>query len=168
MEKIDSVPAIQLAGLCPEKTVWRFLSDMARSGPDGPLDPNCVRMDQSGHFRQDGRGKDPRFLPPDSGDGSVWSIGAVAYFLVMGAPVFGGYGHELQKACTAIPAIPPRRCSRDLDVLIRRCLDFDSGKRPSLKEIAEEASRDRSFTRARKNMFGHTVVDDSFWKEEMA
>lgn len=167
MEKIDTVLAAQLAGLCPEKTVWRFLADMAGSGPDGPLDPDCIRMDMSGHFRPDGRGKDPRFLPPASGEGSVWSIGAVAYFLVMGTPVFGGRGHDLQKASTTIPSIPPRRCSRELDGLIRRCLAFDPDKRPLLEEIAETAARERTFKRARKSLFGHTVADHSFWKEEM-
>ena len=167
MEKIDSVLAAQLAGLCPEKTVWRFLTDMAKNGPDGPLDPDCVRMDRSGHFRSDGKGKDPRFLPPPSGDGSVWSIGAVAYYLVMGIPVFEGCGHDLQNASTLVPSIPPRRCSRELDGLIRKCLDYDPCKRPLLKEIGDLASRERSFKKARKNLFGHTVADHSFWKEEM-
>ena len=167
MERIDTVTAGQLAGLCPERAVWRFLADMVKGGPLAPLDPDCVRMDPSGHFCQEGKGKDPRFLAPASGDGSVWSLGAVAYYLVMGTPVFGGRGHDLQKAGTVIPAIPPHRCSRELDGLIRRCLDYDPGKRPSLEEIAGTASRERTFTKARTSTFGHSVTDHSFWKEDM-
>lgn len=167
MEKIDTVVAAQLAGLCPEQLVWRFLADLAQSGSGVPVDPDCIRMDLSGHFRPDGKGKDPRFLPPVSDGGNVWTLGAVAYYLVMGTPVFGGRGHELQKASTLIPFIPPRRCSRELDGLIRQCLAYEPEKRPSLKEIAETASRERTFRKARKRMFGHPVTNDSFWKEEM-
>ena len=36
-----------------------------------------------------------------------------------------------------------------------------------LKEIAETASRERTFKKARKSTFGHTVANRSFWKEEM-
>ena len=168
MEKIENVSVVHLAGFCPEQAVWRFLADMAGHGSLGPLDPDCVRMDLSGAFIQVGRGKDPRFLEPVSDDGNVWSLGAVAFYLVMGMPVFGGHGHDLQMPSTVIPSIPPCRCSRELDSLIRRCLDYDARKRPSLKEIAEEASRGRTFKKARKSMFGHTVTDHSFWKEEMA
>jgi serine/threonine protein kinase len=167
MERIDTVTAGQLAGLCPERAVWRFFADMVKGGAPAPLDPDCVRMDPSGHFRQEGKGKDPRFLAPSSSDGAIWSLGAIAYYLLMGTPVFGGRGHDLQKASTVIPSIPPRRCSRELDGLIRRCLEYDLGKRPSLEEIAEAASRERTFRKARKSMFGHTVSDHSFWKEEM-
>lgn len=167
MEKIDTVLVAQLAGLCPEKTVWRFLADLAKSSPEGLLDPDCIRMDTSGHFCTEGKGKDPRFLPPAPGEGSVWCIGAVAYYLVMGTPVFGGRGHDLQNASTLVPSIPPRRSSRELDGLIRRCLDYSPEKRPSWTEIAELASRERTFRKARKNLFGHTVADHSFWKEEM-
>ena len=168
MEKIDTVVIAQLAGLCPEHLVWRFLADMAGSGATAPSDPECIRMDLSGHFRPDGKGKDPRFLPAVFDSGNVWSLGAVAYYLVMGMPVFGGRGHDLQKSSTPVPFIPPRRCSRELDGLIRRCLDYHPEKRPSLHEIAETASRERTFRKARKSMFGHTVTDHSFWKEEMA
>ena len=167
MEKIDTVVISQLAGLCPERLVWRFLADMASSGSGAPLDPDCIRMDLSGHFRPAGKGKDPRFLPAVSDSGNVWSLGAVAYYLVMGMPVFGGRGRDLQKVSTLVPFIPPRRCSRELDGLIRRCLDYQPEKRPSLHEIAEMASRERTFKKARKSMFGHKVSDESFWKEEM-
>lgn len=167
MEKIDTVAVAQLAGLCPEPIVWRFLADLAKSGAESPLDPDCIRMDLSGHFRPDGKGRDPRFLPPVSDNGNVWSLGAIAYYLVMGMPVFGGRGHDLQKASTLVPNIPPRRCSRELDGLVRRCLDFNPDKRPTLHEIAETASRERTFKKARKSAFGHTVANRSFWKEEM-
>ena len=87
----------------------------------------------------------------------------------MGVPVFGGMPRTLQTATTPVPAIPPRKCSRELAALLAAMLDFDPAKRPALAALTKELDRLSSVASPRllKGEIHPEMADESFWKEEM-
>lgn len=87
----------------------------------------------------------PRYMSPEAimtGDSidtrsDLYSLGAVAYFLLTGQPVFPGkdVGSILKAHVTAIPIRPSVRLGapidRDLEDIIMRCLEKSRDRRPS-------------------------------------
>lgn len=161
MEKSNSLPVSAWSGFVAEPMARQLLAAVAGAQPARPVDPGCVRRDVTGQFVVAGKAADARFLPPEGDKGEpsvVWSLGATVYSLVMGRP--------LSADLSCIPALPPRKGSRALDALLRRCLDPDPAQRPTLAQVAEEAARDAA-PRRLKGEFVPEMADTSFWKEEM-
>jgi serine/threonine-protein kinase len=94
----------------------------------------------------------PHYLAPETirsqgGDAraDLYSVGAVAYFLLTGEPVFEGRtlveicGHHLHSA----PVLPSQRLGRpvppDLERWVLSCLEKDPARRPRTAEAAAEA-----------------------------
>ena len=103
----------------------------------------------------------------------VWTIGALAFYTILGVEVFEGKGGESQTSKTEIPRISSAHASQTLGSLIYRCLNYSPADRPSLDEICESA---KTYL-ANPSCPGKKVVGQSgkrylkslvkFWPEEM-
>ena len=161
MEKSNALPISAWSGYVAEPMARQLLAAVAGAHPARPVDPECIRRDAAGQFLVTGKASDARFLPQEGDKGEpavVWSLGATVYSLVMGLP--------LSADLSCIPALPPRKGSRALDALLRRCLDPDPAQRPTLAQVAEDATRDAA-PRRLKGEFVPEMADNSFWKEDM-
>ena len=154
-----------IAGYATEKTVWQMIRSLADDGSSKALgklshDDIVVR----GNIFEtiiDGEGANKHpgimatecncvFAAPETFSGkasgvetasNVWSIGAVAFYAIMGTDIFEGKGGKTQMADTAIPIISSSHASLSLSDLIRRCLSFLPADRPTLGEIRQQAAR---------------------------
>ena len=171
MESKGTIAVGAWNGFAGERLVRDMLLFLCDRQPSAPVTPAMVERTQDGAFQLGKKQEDSAFLPPEGDKGPqsvVWSIGAVAYYLMMGVPVFGGMAGTLQTPSTPVPAIPPRKCSRELASLLSRMLAFNPQDRPDLAAIAAEAaSVQETPRRMLKGEFHPELADDSFWKEEM-
>ncbi len=160
MRNLETIPASSLAGYCPESLVWSFLDQMTASLPDAVLLPSCLFLDAAGQFHCKNEKSKEQSLADN-----IQALGASAYYLIMGIPALNS---AIQTASSPIPSIPPRRCSRELDTLIRHCLAFCPEDRPALQEIRAVVEREKG--KERRALKGNLQEDSfsfSFWKEEM-
>ena len=193
-----------IQGYCTERTVWKFLHDVA-SGLElvhsagmvhSDINPSNVIMDKSDFIISDFDGchylgeasddlekdEDSRYCnaPEWTYDRSrvcigsdIWSLGASAYLLLMGKPVFSGERGGRQNENTEIPS-QLSGFSKKISLLLRRCLDFNPDKRPSAEEIKEEAAGVLEVRLERKlkkaelaQEFKYTESSADFWPEDM-
>lgn len=70
----------------------------------------------------------------------VWTIGATAFHALMGVEVFAGSGIGAQNRETPVPSIGEAHCSRQLGILIHRCLAYCADERPSPQELIAAAT----------------------------
>ena len=160
MRNLDTIPASFLAGYCPEPLVWSFLDQMTASAPSPILQPSCLFLDTAGRFHYKGEKSKEQSMAE-----GIRALGESAYYLIMGIPALNSH---VQTASSPIPSIPPRRSSRELDTLIRRCLAFCPEDRPALQEIRAVVEREKG--KERRALKGNLQEDScsfSFWKEEM-
>lgn len=68
----------------------------------------------------------------------IWSLGASIYELAMGELPFSGFGGAMQRNGAAMPSLD-RGFSSVLNEIMQRCLNPDSGKRPSAVELSKWA-----------------------------
>lgn len=171
MDNKANIPVAAWSGFAGEKLVRDMLSFLCERQPAAPVTPVMVERTPEGAFQLGKKQEDGAYLPPEGDKGAssvVWSIGAVAYFLLMGVPVFGGMAGTLQTPSTPVPTIPPRKCSRELASLLSRMLAYKPQDRPDLAAVAAEAaSVTEAPRRLLKGEFHPDLADDSFWKEEM-
>ena len=172
MENKAAISVSAWSGYAGEKLVREMLSAICAAQPASVVTPEMVLRTAEGAFRLGKKTEDPAFLPPEGEAGEpsvVWSLGALSYYLFMGVPVFGGMPRTLQTATTPVPAIPPRKCSRELAALLAAMLDFDPAKRPALAALTKELDRLSSVASPRllKGEIHPEMADESFWKEEM-
>lgn len=193
-----------LQGYCTERMAWKFLHDVAsglelihgEGFVHSDINPSNIFMDKDnfviGDFDGchvmgnpvDGLEKDEKthyFNAPEwtydlSGvcpGSDIWSLGASVYFLLMGKPLFSGERGCRQNKNTEIPA---QLCgfSRDISLLLKRCLDFNPENRPSSENIRVEASimlkvpLEKQYKKMKldqKNEYKNTPED--FWPEDM-
>lgn len=163
-----------------EKTVWNLIGSVAeswlqRSGatvsPSGIVveDDRIVLTEAGGHA-------DPAFTAPEeTGDAArVWTLGALAFYALMGLPVFDGRGGRNQTPSTEVPRIGSAHCGRKLGDLVYRCLSYRPEDRPRMEEVLDmaRAAAEEKTVPARRltNRCGKAYASSlvSFWPEEMA
>ena len=76
---------------------------------------------------------EPGLIPPeeycnmnvehDKEKAAVWTIGALAFYAIMGVEIFDGMGGRNQTLSTKIPYIKSSHCSSVLSRTIHKCLD---------------------------------------------
>jgi serine/threonine protein kinase len=78
----------------------------------------------------------------------LYGVGAVAYFLLTGAPVFGGQsvvevcGHHLHTAPAPLSGVLSGTIGAELEAIVLACLAKDPARRPaSASELAEKLAR---------------------------
>ena len=169
-----------LAGYMTEKAVWNLMEHVAANWLQehwNVLSP-CnivVENDQFVLFVSTECCENSAFIAPEStGDAAmVWALGALAFYALMGLPVFDGNGAKNQTPLTEIPHIGSTHCSRKLSDLIYKCLAYSSEERPKMEEIlniARVAVEDQVLPIKRlANKIGKTYTSSlvSFWPEEM-
>ena len=69
----------------------------------------------------------------------IWSLGASAFFLVMGTPVFGGMGGKAQKKDSDVPLM--RKTLPELSECVKSCLAYCPEERPSAEDLAAIARK---------------------------
>lgn len=66
---------------------------------------------------------------------TVWSVGAIAYFIATGHIVFGGYGGSYQKEHPAVPLPVLPKEMQTLTPVLQRCLCYHAEERISMEEL---------------------------------
>ena len=178
-----------IAGYVTEKHVCQMIVCLARNWTQGQLkevSPADVLID--GHsFRvvkaTSGKNEASAFMPPesflnnspsqDAEAGEVWTLGALAYYSMLGLDVFEGKGGATQTEQTPIPLVSSRHCQSALGALVRRCLSYLPADRPTMNELCEVAQEllekpipsSRRLTTKGGRSYGASLL--SFWPEEM-
>lgn len=154
-----------IAGFATEKSVWkliRSLVDIGNNKPLGKLSHNDIFV--SGNtFETNTDGECMKRYAGDTLAGcrmvfaapetfrdnatnfdkasNVWSIGAIAFYAIMGTDIFEGKGGETQTADTAVPVISSSHASTSLSDLIRRSMSYLPADRPTLADIRQQADK---------------------------
>lgn len=189
---MDDIRLDDIGGLLTERSVWKMLGDLSRETLTASvMDARNVSIGKDGTFSlADGNkplGKasgdkpsDKAFLAPEAQGGEeneaarVWSLGALAFYALMGVNVFEGKGGESQTAATEVPRIGSVHAGYELDSLIYRSLSYDPSARPSMADIHDAAEKAlqqtpkprKKLTGSAGNSYRASLV--SFWPEEMA
>lgn len=166
-----------IAGEIDELTAWQILHDIASQAQSVkvPISPDHILIDGDGfHLSEWSESKDIRFVAPE-GYSSVWALGASVFYVFLGCHVFQGLGGKGQTSTAPIPTL--RRELPELSCMIARCLDFNPGNRPTLKEIAsiskENIARCKSFQsefpplKSIENCIISLDEIDRLWPDEM-
>lgn len=187
-----------IAGYATEKTVWRLIRSLVGYGNNKSLGRlshddiavrgNAFEMTTEGEYEKRYAHKSPAgchmaFAAPETfrvnasdfdKASNVWSIGAVAFYAIMGTDVFEGKGGETQTTVTPIPVISSTHASTSLSDLIRRSLSCLPTERPTLEEMRQQADKALAEPVApRRRLTNHSgksyaVSLIKFWPEEMA
>lgn len=191
-----------VAGFVEEGRIWQLLTHVAsalacihaQGYVHGDVSPSNILWTGSrfllsdfGACRQLAAGPAPaeaagssyKYQAPEAvgGDASaasdIWSLGACAFHLFMGSPVFNGYGGRAQLPQSPVPYM--RKDRRELSELVCRCLSYSPAQRPSAADIAELAEGQwESLSKARParpkkqlDASGRETAATDFWPEEM-
>jgi hypothetical protein len=138
----DNLYASAMKGFCSIRVCWQFLHDVSGAleqlhtskKAHGSVDLNHVRI-QGEHFELTDGTNDST---PES---DIWALAASAMELVLGSPIFNGEGEVSQSANTPIPSLP-HPSSENLNALLHKCLDNNTGNRPSASEIMGIAQKE--------------------------
>lgn len=125
-----------IAGRMCERSVWQLLDTLAAAGVCPS--PECITVEDDRYVLAPGSRTADAFRAPE-GDSPAWSFGAVAFYALMGVPVFEGTGGRGQSADTPVPSIGAAHCSAALSGLLRRALSYEPAQRPTVEEIAAAA-----------------------------
>lgn len=170
---MKAIPISEIAGYMTEKSVWRlmlFLSEKWQYSPAlfSKVDGNIIGV-------ADDEFVDITSATPCQVDEptAVWTLGAWAFYGLMGMPVLDGNGQKNQTATTEIPHINATHGSKTLDDIIHRSLSYDASKRPTMQDIhviAEQqlktkAQPKRRLANSKGKSYKKSLV--SFWPEEM-
>lgn len=178
-----------IAGYATERMVWQMLlslSEHFKAGHYAPVSPLDIILEGNkfgvkspkASTEQEARSfSAPESFHRGSEEASeascVWTLGALAFYLIMGISVFEGKGGETQEEDTEVPRISSVHASPSLGAMIGQCLSFLPSSRPSLEEIrhqAQAALRVEAVPRKRLLMQSGKSYKDSlvkFWPEEM-
>ncbi len=178
-----------LAGYVTERCVGQMLLCLAQHWKPGLLSgvaPTHVLVEEGGFVLEKAEGEKAEteaFLPPevwhshggtiDAESAEVWTLGALAFYALLGLNVFEGKGGRTQTAQTPIPLVGRQHCQLRLGELIRRCLSYVPAERPAMKDVVEVAQevvshptpRSKRLTNRVGRSYGASLV--SFWPEEM-
>lgn len=150
----EKIYTSELAGHCNASTAWQILKEVSESLIDKGLrsiNPCCIEISDDGRFLVTAEGSDfqDTFNAPENADGqlneagTVWSLGATVFYIVMGCQVMNGKGGKGQRENSRLPYM--RSEWPKLSELIQQCLNFKPNKRPSLQEIRDKASEQHKF-----------------------
>ena len=187
--KNKAITLEEIAGYATEKQVWQMMLNLSEScgtGVLGNVTHRDIVISGSEYLMQKiqnpAAGKKKAFAAPEtfktvgmsgSETSDIWTLGAVAFYMITGENVFEGKGGETQNANTQIPRISSTHASGELSSLIHRCLSFSPKERPSVAEIRQmahdalgrpEAPR-RKLTSLTGKGYSASLI--TFWPEEM-
>lgn len=181
-----------MAGYTTERSVWLLIANLSEGWKQGGL-AHVAAEDVllcGGRFRVEASAQKPtalsdpdeafcapeRFVQEGSGSSEaaeVWTLGALAFYMLMGIHIFEHTGGKTQTAGTPVPRIGSAHCGDALSDLIRQCLAFEPARRPSMEQLHTAAQRvlqqevkpsKRVVGRSGK-AYGASLV--TFWPEEM-
>ena len=170
---MKAITISEIAGYMTEKSVWRLILFLSKEWQKSPALSNKVDGNTIGVA-------DDEFVnlataTPCQADEptAVWTLGAWAFYGLMGVPVLDGNGQKNQTATTEIPHISDTHGSKTLDDIIHRSLSYDATKRPTMQDIhviAEQQLKTKVLPKRRlANSKGKSYKKSlvSFWPEEM-
>ena len=140
----------EIAGHSNEATTWLLLKEVSADLLEHrlcPIDPYRITIADEGHFsltRNDTAAHEG-FDAPEYAEGQptekevVWSLGATAFFIVMGRQVINGKGGKGQQEHSRLPYL--RSAWPELSELVQHCLRYDPMQRPSLQEVHDKAEQ---------------------------
>lgn len=136
-----------LSGHANEPTVWKLLKEVSEQAMEYKrfiINPFLVEIGEDGHFvLMPSEVQQPGFDAPEAvyaermEASAVWSLGATAFYAVMGVQVMNGKGGLGQTKTSRIPYL--RGEWPELSELIMQCLQFDPIKRNTLKSICDKS-----------------------------
>lgn len=178
-----------IGGYATEKMVWQMMLNLSQSCDNGHINgikPEQIIIDGNGFILKNAsetsleRVSD--FSAPETfgrkadisnEKSEVWTLGALAFFMITGTNVFDGKGGKTQQPETEIPRLSSAHANHELSDLVRRCLSFYSKDRPTKEEIRTFALIEigKPVT-PRKKITSHTGKKYTsslicFWPEEM-
>ena len=143
----EKLPISELAGHCNEATAWRILEEVSHQLMEGKqliVNPSIIDIREDGHFaleatQEQQSGFDPHDVNANSRTeaGTVWSIGATLFYIVMGRCVMNGKGGEGQSETSKLPYM--RSEWPEMSELVQQCLQFEPANRPTLQVIHDKA-----------------------------
>ena len=137
-----------IAGFCPEEAVWKMMVDVCGSllEEDGRmLTPDTIIVDGNAFIIKGVKGSEREtidiFAAPETEGAepgtaqTVWSVGAIAYFMATGHIVFGGYGGSYQKEHPAVPLPVLPKEMQTLTPVLQKCLCYHAEERIGMEEL---------------------------------
>lgn len=178
-----------IAGYSTERTVWQMILNLSAHGlidKISNITPHAVAIVGNDFLLKEisliEADSNRAFAAPEtfnkniesnSEASAIWTLGALAFYVITSTNVFEGKGGETQTELTEIPRISSVYASSDLSTLIQRCLCFSPQKRPTIKEIRQKAEAAlNKYVEPRKRLVSHTGKSYAaslvkFWPEEM-
>lgn len=109
----------------------------------------------------------------NTGKSGIWTLGALAFYVITGTDVFEAKGGETQTETTEVPRISSTYANMELSNLIRRSLNYLPQNRPTIEEIqtqarealAKPAQPRKRLTSSKGKSYPNSLV--KFWPEEM-
>lgn len=184
----------QIAGYTTPRTVWTLIANLTEGWKPGSLaniTPTDIAISDD-HFtvsavradlQSTRKGKPGAFSAPEAfakdtpsgaaGKADVWTLGALAFYAIMGMHVFEGKGGLTQTAATVVPRIGSQHCPQELSQLVHKCLSFDPASRPGMDSLnkaartalAEKPLPPKRLATATGSSYKTELV--KFWPEEM-
>lgn len=151
MSRMKEQPTIaDIAGHCNEPTAWRIIKQVSdallEQGPCAVAPCNVTINDDHFQLVSTDDNRCEGFEAPEciasqpTEAGSIWSLGATVFFVVMGRQVMNGEGGKRQKANSKLPYM--RSTWPTLSELVQHCLDFNPENRPTVKELNLKAQQE--------------------------
>lgn len=191
MSKANDITLRHIAGQTTERTVWQLLSVLTQGTSAQQIQsliPDSIRLSgdsfkfdsgqQKAHHKSEQQGaySAPETFTSatvDADAAAVWTLGALAFYALMGMDVLEGRGGVSQTAATDVPYISSSHASHQLGSIIHQCLAYDPSQRPSIATIHDMASTQlsspitpqRRLTTSSGKTYATSLV--KFWPEEM-
>lgn len=176
-----------IAGYATERTIWQLLLNLSEQYSNVNLNtvsPDAIIIEDNSFKIGSGRYSDAikSFCPPEffiaaadinSDTAAVWTIGALAFYAIMGVELFEGKGGVSQTEKTEIPRISTAHVSQVLGSLVFRCLSYTPSERPSIADIRQMAKKSvtesvlpgKKISNQSGNSYSRSLI--KFWPEEM-
>ncbi len=135
-----------VAGYSPEEAVWKMMADISvllqHDAGGSYITPDSVLLDGSTFMLEAATAPQSEFLAPEAAEGSkpsssqqVWSLGALAFYMVTGHVLFGGHGGRYQRThpSVQIPVLP--KGYQQLTAVLQQCLCQQSEQRVTLQTL---------------------------------
>lgn len=182
-----------IAGYVTEKAIWQMMLNLSANWRHGDLCgltpddihvkneelslySDCLDKDKNKTF---GLFDAPEMFRDhainfDQEKAEVWTLGALAFYALMGMNVFEGKGGKTQTCDTEVPRISSAHASGSLSALVFRCLNFSPTFRPSMDEVYAIAKKEMMVfpsvpPKKLINTSGKGYITSlvKFWPEEM-
>lgn len=180
-----------IAGYVTEKAIWQMMLNLSanwRHGDFCGLTPDDIHVkNEELSLYSDCLDKNKTFglfdapemfrdhaINFDQEKAEVWTLGALAFYALMGMNVFEGKGGKTQTCDTEVPRISSAHASGSLSALVFRCLNFSPTFRPSMDEVYAIAKKEMMVfpsvpPKKLINTSGKGYITSlvKFWPEEM-